>query len=158
MLIYNFFIIKYKINVNCLADIKNDAIRIFDLNINLLILSGVFMIIIGVIPIIRRKIKEGKYTREVNAKIIDIEETIFTDPNSSMEKVRYRPVYEYIVDGTTYKNYDIFVDKPDFKIGDKKIIMCDPENPKNFIGFSNNIYWIILIIIGIIVVLLGILL
>lgn len=157
-MLYNFSVIKQRVDMNYLVGIKNDSVRIFDLDINFLMLAGILMIIIGIVPMIRRKIKEGKYTREVNAKIVDIEETIFRDPNSRMEKVRYRPIYEYRVDGVTYKSYDIFVDNLDFKVGDNKIIMCDPENPKKFIRFSNNISWLILIIIGVIVALISMLL
>ena len=75
-MLYNFSVIKQKVDMNYLVGIKNDSVKIFDLDINFLMLAGILMIIIGIVPMIRRKIKEGKYTREVNAKIVDIEETI----------------------------------------------------------------------------------
>ena len=71
-------------------------------------------------------IKKGirtKYSLEVTARVIDLEQ------NVNVKKECYAPVYEYEVDGNVYEIVaPYFLDKNIPAIGDELVVRVDPTN------------------------------
>lgn len=122
-------------------------------------LIGIVLIIISVIyPFVSLLIitlKNSKCTLRVTATVIEINKKVIrhTLLGQFSQTIIYTPIYEYRVNGLSYKIKGKNEYEDVIKIGDTKDFFCNASKPYIVINKLNNIY--LLFIISIILILLG---
>lgn len=131
------------------------------------ILIGIALIIISIIyPFVSLLIitlKNSKCTLRVTATVIEIDKRVIrhTLLGKLSQTIIYTPIFEYMVNGYSYKIKGKNEYEDVIKIGDTKDFFCDASKPYIVINKFNNIYpmliiFIILILLGLSFILYGI--
>lgn len=133
------------------------------------ILVGMLLITIAIayrfVALIITIFKNSKCTLRTTATIIKIDEKIVS--HKSFKEIRkttvYTPIFQYMIDGVTYKFKGKSKDINFKKVGDQENIFCDPIHPSVNIHEVDNmsyllIRFMILLLIGLCCILYAIIL